>query len=214
MPTTAKGANVYRASQGNHTQVVSESPELEDNEESKGESEAAGQPSQPKSESCVFWSPSPPPKAHSESQSPTPLSFGGFAPSHKRKHAALSAPSAVSTPSTPSTSFGPKHSKQARKEITGSAALQGLTAELSAFGQIFLEGTSSARLPLPSLAPSPSRKTKAIQRAQELEEELDDDRLAALIRVFQADVSAADAYLVIKRDGLRKAWIASTLRGI
>jgi hypothetical protein len=68
--------------------------------------------------------------------------------------------------------------------------------------------------PLPTLAPSPSRKTKAIQRAQELEEGLDDDKLAALIRVFQADVNAADAYLVIKRDGLRRAWIASTLGGI
>lgn len=90
-------------------------------------------------------------------------------------------------------------------------ALQGLREELSSFGQTFIEVSTP---PVPSLAPSPSRKTKAIQRAQELEDELDDVRLAELIRVFQADVNAADAYLVIKRDGLRKAWIASTLGGI
>ena len=204
MPTTAKGTNVFRATQGHHTC----SPDPEDDEDSEGE---AVEPLKP---SPIPWSPSPslndhpsaPPKARSPS--PNPLSF---APSHKRKHTALSALSsaAVSTHSTPSTSSGPK---RACKEITGSAALQGLTAELSTFGQTFLEGVSSATPP-PSLAPSPSRKTKAIQRAQDLEEDLDDDRLAALIRVFQADVNAADAYLVIKRDGLRKAWIASTLGG-
>jgi len=61
--------------------------------------------------------------------------------------------------------------------------LQGLTAELSAFGQTFLDASTA---PLaPSLAPSPLQKTKAIQYAEELENELDNDRLATLIWVFR-----------------------------
>jgi hypothetical protein len=35
--------------------------------------------------------------------------------------------------------------------------------------------------------------------------------LAKLIRIFQSDVNAADAYMVIKREGVHKAWILSTL---
>ena len=42
----------------------------------------------------------------------------------------------------------------------------------------------------------------AIECAQELETELDDEHLVALIRLFQTDVSAANAYLVLKHDGL------------
>ena len=90
-------------------------------------------------------------------------------------------------------------------------ALQGLRAELSTFGQTYRDGISSAIPQLPLIAPSPSRKTKAIQCAQELEKGLDNDRLAVLIQVFQADVSAADAYLVMDREGLWKAWITCTL---
>ena len=50
-----------------------------------------------------------------------------------------------------------------------------------------------------------------MERAQELETDLDDKRLVALIGLFQTDVSAADAYLVLKRDGLRKVWVESKL---
>jgi hypothetical protein len=46
---------------------------------------------------------------------------------------------------------------------------------------------------------------KAIQQAQDLEQDLDDESLAKLICIFQADVDAADAYVVIKREGLHKA---------
>jgi len=55
------------------------------------------------------------------------------------------------------------------------------------------------------------RKTRAITHAQELEVDLDDGKLAALIHIFQSDVNAADAYMVINQAGLRKAWIEDTL---
>jgi hypothetical protein len=51
-------------------------------------------------------------------------------------------------------------------------------------------------------------------RAQELEEDLDDEKLATLIWIFQSDVNAANAYMVIKWPGPRKAWIENTLPSI
>ena len=98
-----------------------------------------------------------------------------------------------------------------KRAISGASAVHGLTAELSAFGDTFLEGIAMAVPQTSTLAPSPLCKTKAILRAQELEEDLDDGRLAALIHIFQSDVNAADAYMVIKHLGLRKAWIEDTL---
>ena len=77
-------------------------------------------------------------------------------------------------------------------------ALVGLRSELAMFGGTFLKGTSSMAAPLPMIAPSPSRKLKVIQHAQELELDLDDERLVLLICIFQVDVNAADAYKVLK----------------
>jgi len=89
--------------------------------------------------------------------------------------------------------------------------IMGLHSELASFAGTFLEGTSSMA-PLPSaIAPSPLQKTKAIQWAQELEVDLDDEGLVSLIRIFQADVNAADAYMVLRHDGVQKKWIESTL---
>ena len=42
----------------------------------------------------------------------------------------------------------------------------------------------------------------AMECTQELETELDDECLVALIGLFQTDVSDANAYLVLKCDGL------------
>ena len=80
--------------------------------------------------------------------------------------------------------------------------MQGLTAELSAFSQTLLKGASLSVPPVPLLAPSPSQKTKVILHTQELEEGLDDGRLATLIQVFQANVCAVDKYLVLQNKGV------------
>jgi hypothetical protein len=95
--------------------------------------------------------------------------------------------------------------------ISSTSAVQGLTAKLSAFGDTFFEGIAMA-VPLTSmLAPLPFCKTRSILHAQELKEDLDDGKLVALIHIFQLDVNAADAYMVIKCPGLRKAWIKDIL---
>ena len=47
---------------------------------------------------------------------------------------------------------------------------------------------------------------------QEQETYLDDDRMIAFIDLFRADTAVADAYLAIKRDGLRRKWVEKQLK--
>ncbi|KDR83289.1 hypothetical protein GALMADRAFT_263621 [Galerina marginata CBS 339.88] len=57
-------------------------------------------------------------------------------------------------------------------------------------------------------------KTEAMERLQRLETGLSDRCIVALIDLFQEDVSAADAYLALTREGVRKQWIADRVRHI
>ncbi|KDR83281.1 hypothetical protein GALMADRAFT_152202 [Galerina marginata CBS 339.88] len=59
---------------------------------------------------------------------------------------------------------------------------------------------------------SPARKTEAMERVQRLETALSDRCIVALIDLFQADVSAADAYLALTREGVRKVWVEDRIR--
>ena len=82
------------------------------------------------------------------------------------------------------------------------------------FGDIFLKGISLAVPASNPLAPSPLYKTMAILDVQELEEDLEDVKLAALICIFQADANAADVYMVIKCLRLCKACVEDMLPGL
>ena len=113
---------------------------------------------------------------------------------------------AASIASTPSSS-----SSFINKKVgTGPVALLALTDQLSDFTDAFRAGTAAEMQPH-TVASSSEQKMRAMEQAQELESELDDTRLVALLGLFQSDVSAADAYLVLKRDGLRKVWVESKL---
>jgi hypothetical protein len=61
---------------------------------------------------------------------------------------------------------------------------------------------------------SPIYKRRAIFSAQELEVDLSDTNLATLVDLFHTDVSAADTYMELKWDSLRKAWITNQLSRI
>lgn len=105
----------------------------------------------------------------------------------------------------------PTPSTLARKRQTsGTAALMNLSDQLSDFTDAYRAGTAAEASPR-DFASSPERKRMAMERAQELESDLDDTRLVALIGLFRKDVSAADAYLVLKREGLRKVWVETEL---
>lgn len=61
-----------------------------------------------------------------------------------------------------------------------------------------------------SVDPIPLRKQRAIVKVQK--EDLDDNDILSLIILFQADVTIADSYLAIERDGVRKLYLASYLK--
>ena len=218
MPTTARGANVFHASQavaaatgiadsaadssdGDEVDAQVMTPEHDTTEHDDAPHNAALD-----QELQQNWSTTPPPSLPpSQSAQPAPP----FKRSHKRNHSAISPEWATSGSTTPSTNT--THKKSRIGVISRADAITGLRSELALFNGTFLEGTSSmAPLP-PAIAPSPARKMKAIQRAQELEVDLNDEKLVSLIQIFQVDVNAADAYMVLKREGVRKMWIKSTL---
>ncbi|KDR83286.1 hypothetical protein GALMADRAFT_221190 [Galerina marginata CBS 339.88] len=58
------------------------------------------------------------------------------------------------------------------------------------------------------------RKTEAMERVQRLETGLSDRYIVALIDLFQEDVSAADVYLTLTREGVRKEWVKARVRHI
>src|SRR5882762_1330577 len=58
---------------------------------------------------------------------------------------------------------------------------------------------------------SPVRKRKAMDLTQELEDDLSDNDLSSLLELFETNVMAADAYVTIKREGLRKTWVQRKL---
>jgi hypothetical protein len=58
---------------------------------------------------------------------------------------------------------------------------------------------------------SPVRKRKVMDLAQELEDDLSDNDLSSLLELFETNVMAADAYMTIKRDGLRRTWVQRKL---
>jgi len=88
-----------------------------------------------------------------------------------------------------------------------------ISDQLSDFTDAYCAGTAIEMGPC-VIATSPERKTMAMEHAQELENDLDDARLVALIGLFQIDVSAADAYLVLKRDSIHKVWVKTKLASI
>ncbi|KAG1758629.1 hypothetical protein EDD22DRAFT_956697 [Suillus occidentalis] len=66
---------------------------------------------------------------------------------------------------------------------------------------------SSSQAQPSSLAPSPIRRQRAMQRAQNIETHLTADEMAALIEAFQTDVNAADAYMVMRDDATHHSFV-------
>jgi hypothetical protein len=132
---------------------------------------------------------------------PAVLATPALAPSislrnvHKRSHSAAFSNSA-SGASTPTTSS---------KRTTGPGALEFLGQRLGDFTTAFCDTNTK------SIATTPERKMRAIERAQDIEADLNDEELVSLITVFETDGAAADTYLAIKRETLRKIWVQKKL---
>jgi hypothetical protein len=125
-------------------------------------------------------------------RSPSPISRG-----HKRKPSNL-----LSLATTRSST--PTIKKQC---VSTGAALEGLGDRLSEFNETCWTNNEPQR----GIESTPARKRIAICQAQELETDLEIEHVVALIHIFEGDVSAADAYVVLKREELRKLWVRSKL---
>ena len=92
----------------------------------------------------------------------------------------------------------------------GAIALNGIKESLDAFNSTLRRSL----LLQPERAhadTSPERRLKAMDLLQELESYLDDDCMVVFIDLFKADTAAADAYLAIKCDSLRRKWVEKQL---
>jgi hypothetical protein len=61
---------------------------------------------------------------------------------------------------------------------------------------------------------SPECQAKAMDLFQEQECYLSDDCMVAFIDLFRVDSAAADAYIALKRNGLRKAWVQRQMKDL
>ena len=58
---------------------------------------------------------------------------------------------------------------------------------------------------------SPERRERAVRLLEQQEDYLTDDELIAFFDYFKSDTAAADVYLAITRESLRKAWVQRQL---
>ncbi|KAF8165808.1 hypothetical protein B0H34DRAFT_671559 [Crassisporium funariophilum] len=94
---------------------------------------------------------------------------------------------------------------------SGAVTLHGMNERLDDFTDVFHEAFTGKKS---GVEATPSQKMQAMQHMQELETTLSDECIVALIDLFQADVSVADVYLSISRDGVRKAWVAASTKHV
>jgi len=92
---------------------------------------------------------------------------------------------------------------------TAAHGLTALAESMSDLTKAF--AASSAPISTPNLPTTPQRKVQAATQAQEIEDQLSDEELTALLHVLQQEPHAADFYLNIKHDSLRSSWVKSKI---
>jgi hypothetical protein len=231
-----KGANVFHPMQGTLSDVLG-LPTMENNGneyggEVGGDDFADWPPSDEETSRINFGSinmpltllTTPAPTPHSDVPALTRLATP-FPPSypampvlsaiHKQKFSALTASgspfSSIST--SPSSTPGPS-----AKRCHISKMLPDHDPEDIAMGERMDNFTEAFRVATGTASTgvevSPIHKRHAIRSAQELEVDLSDTDLTALVDLFHTDVSAVDTYMELKRDSLRKVWITNQLSRI
>jgi hypothetical protein len=212
MPTLAKGSNVYRPSQGMYGVASAtlerlpasgdtprnESPDLNDVDLVD---EAADE--------------TPPPP--SSETSPTRVSL----PSLLAQPAAFSGTdSHASTPTSAASSSKRKQSALSAVQSSSASKKQCTNAGASAMDRIkqslddFNLTVAKSILVHPERVrsdTSPERRERAVRLLEQQEDYLTDDELIAFFDYFKSDTAAADVYLAITHESLRKAWVQKQL---
>jgi hypothetical protein len=83
-----------------------------------------------------------------------------------------------------------------------------LSGHIDSFTDAFRVATGTAPT---NMEVSPLHKCRVIQSAQEVEVELTNRQLIALVNPFHSDIGVADTYMELKHEGLRKAWVMDQL---
>jgi hypothetical protein len=104
-------------------------------------------------------------------------------------------------------------SKKQRTTVTGAVALNGIKESLDNFNST-MERSLLMQPDRMRSDTSPERRAKAMELIQEQESYLSDDCLVAFIDLFRADTAAADAYVALKREGLRKSWVQKQMKDL
>jgi len=120
----------------------------------------------------------------------------------------------VQTQQTPAASLKRKHPAPSscsdnnpstkRVRPSGAVVLHSMNEQLEDFTKVFREVFTSKKSGVLS---TPQRKSKAMQRAQELETTLSNQCIVGLVDLFRADITMADTYLFLHREGVRKQWV-------
>jgi hypothetical protein len=63
----------------------------------------------------------------------------------------------------------------------------------------------------PTILSESQRRTEAILQLQDKEIDLSDEDMVEIVAEFEGNVAAADTYLAIRRDGLRRRWLRMVL---
>ena len=205
MPTLAKGNNVYQPSQGTYGAASATLPAPTENRAGGGANEDAEEETLPiLPPSSLISLPIPPASeldiaaARPSSNAFTSRPSTSTSAASKRKRSALSA-------LQPSSGASKKACAN-----TGAAAMNGIKESIDNFNVTF---SKSVLVQPERMRPDSSleRRAKAVELIQVQEDYLTHDQLVAFLDYFKADTAAADIYLAIKREGLRKAWIQKQL---
>ena len=213
MPNLAKGNSVYRPSQGTYgaaSATLQQPPApsdhpIDDSADLNNETvdllnDTEETPPPPSSEVSPNKSPnrvSPLPLAPAAASSTVVSTSTSAASSSKRKQSALSAVLSSGA------------SKKQRTN-TGASAMDGIKESLDHFNSTVAK---SILVHPERIRPdtSPERRDRAVRLLEVQEDYLTDDQLIAFFDYFKGDTAAADIYLAISRESLRKAWVQRQL---
>jgi hypothetical protein len=123
----------------------------------------------------------------------------------KRKRSALDDVNASAS------SFFSSVSREKKKVSTGAVTMNRLNETLDGLGA-HLASVSKQQRQLPAISDdSPQRRVMAMVQLQTDEPNMDIPRLTALVDLFKCSTEAADTYLALFREDVRKGWIQKQL---
>lgn len=99
-----------------------------------------------------------------------------------------------------------KRRRQRSPSPSSNTTLGDLTGAVKSFAAALATSPSQTRLD-----PSPVRRTRAYQLAED-EEDLSDYELVAVMKLFSTNTEAADAYLAFKKKSVRTLWLGEMLK--